>query len=117
MVTGSQESVRSGVRPRLQRQMAQSRKTFRFRKSKHGHAEVCCSLNYSHDLEWKDVVIMLYVLFFLKVLYSFWCLLSVYSVVLLYIISFLSANCMNLKFCKDDSVDEALCDYLFVYYG
>ncbi|XP_071534011.1 protein unc-80 homolog isoform X8 [Panulirus ornatus] len=39
MVTGSQESVRSGVRPRLQRQMAQSRKTFRFRKSKHGHTE------------------------------------------------------------------------------
>ncbi|XP_069952318.1 uncharacterized protein, partial [Cherax quadricarinatus] len=38
-VNGSQESVRSGVRPRLQRQMAQSRKTFRFRKSKHGHAE------------------------------------------------------------------------------
>ncbi|XP_042207937.1 protein unc-80 homolog isoform X3 [Homarus americanus] len=40
MVNGSQESVRSGVRPRLQRQMAQSRKTFRFRKSKHGHAEM-----------------------------------------------------------------------------
>ncbi|XP_069159541.1 protein unc-80 homolog isoform X1 [Procambarus clarkii] len=37
MANGSQESVRSGVRPRLQRQMAQSRKTFRFRKSKHGH--------------------------------------------------------------------------------
>ncbi|KAK3889269.1 hypothetical protein Pcinc_006714 [Petrolisthes cinctipes] len=36
---GSQESVKSGVRPRLQRQMAQSRKTFRFRKSKHGHSE------------------------------------------------------------------------------
>lgn len=36
----NQESVRSGVRPRLQRQMAQSRKTFRFRKSKHGHTEV-----------------------------------------------------------------------------
>lgn len=42
---GSQESVRSGVRPRLQRQMAQSRKTFRFRKSKHGHSEV---RNFSH---------------------------------------------------------------------
>lgn len=39
-MTGSQESVRSGVRPRLQRQMAQSRKTFRFRKSKHGQQEV-----------------------------------------------------------------------------
>ncbi|XP_050693714.1 protein unc-80 homolog isoform X3 [Eriocheir sinensis] len=35
----NQESVRSGVRPRLQRQMAQSRKTFRFRKSKHGQTE------------------------------------------------------------------------------
>ncbi|XP_063871430.1 protein unc-80 homolog isoform X10 [Scylla paramamosain] len=35
----SQESTRSGVRPRLQRQMAQSRKTFRFRKSKHGQSE------------------------------------------------------------------------------
>lgn len=36
----NQDSVRSGVRPRLQRQMAQSRKTFRFRKSKHGQTEV-----------------------------------------------------------------------------
>ena len=36
----SQENTRSGVRPRLQRQMAQSRKTFRFRKSKHGQSEV-----------------------------------------------------------------------------
>ncbi|KAK7065538.1 hypothetical protein SK128_001020 [Halocaridina rubra] len=34
-LSGSQESVRG--RHRLQRQMAQSRKTFRFRKSKHGH--------------------------------------------------------------------------------
>lgn len=41
-VSGSQESVRSGGRHRLQRQMAQSRKTFRFRKSKHGHVEVSC---------------------------------------------------------------------------
>lgn len=40
----SQESTRSGVRPRLQRQMAQSRKTFRFRKSKHGQSEVIVSL-------------------------------------------------------------------------
>ncbi|XP_042889771.1 protein unc-80 homolog isoform X4 [Penaeus japonicus] len=38
-ISGSQESVRSGGRHRLQRQMAQSRKTFRFRKSKHGHVE------------------------------------------------------------------------------
>ena len=33
-VGSSQESIK---RHRLQRQMAQSRKTFRFRKSKHGH--------------------------------------------------------------------------------
>ncbi|XP_066978451.1 protein unc-80 homolog isoform X1 [Macrobrachium rosenbergii] len=36
-LNSSQESVRG--RHRLQRQMAQSRKTFRFRKSKHGHVE------------------------------------------------------------------------------
>lgn len=54
----NQESVRSGVRPRLQRQMAQSRKTFRFRKSKHGQTEVIV-MDYADDCV-HSLMIMMY---------------------------------------------------------